>query len=127
MSEKYLKTHEGIFLVLYTINVGNPVKKVYKIKENKNLNRDYVQEFEVLKESENLEDLADEFIFKQQKDEKPTSGPMSEKHLFNILKITFLAAINMGIKGDFKLGAWTNKGLIYFADLNKDGGYNLIS
>lgn len=147
---KYIRVEEGVFQVGEKIIV-EPNKDInattfpnesgyYITKKNKYGGMDfrYAGESEIIKESDNLEDLCDEFVAHWKKDDKEfgTDGTYwkdnNEKpRYFQYDNLDYLCSeISYFTSGLDRLDIygtiWTNQGLIYVAKMNKDGELELI-
>lgn len=127
---KYIRTKNGIFDTskgIYTSSI-----KMWAIGTVT------IYEKDIIKESDNLEDLFDEFIAHWKKDDKEfgTNGTYwkdnNEKpryFQYNNLDVIcseisyFASSLD---RLDIYGALWTDKGLIYVAKMNKDGEWELI-
>ena len=134
----YIRTKDNIYEVTnnkYGVIEENGVFKIHC----ENMGHHWYSELEVIKQSENLEELCDEFCyikngvvsqyltidFKFKRDDEFCA-------LRNKLTANGIAEISKGISkyelenGELKFAIWTSKGLIYVAKMDNEGKLELI-
>ena len=115
----YIRTKDGVYLV-------DEERETYFIKLSKNGFENYVPREKVLNQSENLEELCDEFVIDNPNDwndiKKPFVYENIRKRLFEEHSIEFRKNHNITLYG----AIWTSKGLIYVAKMDDKGELELI-
>lgn len=119
----YIRTKDKIYEVTnnkYGVIEENGVFKIHC----ENMGHHWYSELEVIKQSENLEELCDEFVYvsKQNEDYEKIEMPIIAitRNLTSLIKIAnFTNSVVLG-------AIWTSKGLIYVAKMNSDGKLELI-
>ena len=116
----FVRTENGIYETIKCLGDGS----CYCNNGNKNK---YISSFEILKQSDNLADLCDEFRYefnnflKHEKCWRDSNTDMWYDYDTDI-DISFSLKAISTIKG----AIWTDKGLIYVAKLNEKGEFELL-
>lgn len=105
----YIRTKDGVYLV-------DEERETYFIKLSKNGFENYVPRKKVLNQSENLEELCDEFVY--------CKNDFYE--MYRQLDYTHYDKEYIKNGGTIKGAIWTSKGLIYVAKMNDKGDLELI-
>lgn len=122
----YIRTKDGVYeLVDNLYQYHNGVEKFWYAKEeNGKTLAIEITANKILNQSENLEELCDEFIYvsKQNEDYEKNEKPIIAitRKLTSLIKIA--NATNSVVLG----AIWTDKGLIYVAKMNENGKLELI-
>ena len=104
---KYIRTENGIYETIKCLGDGS----CYCNNGNKNK---YISSFEILKQSDNIEELCDEFV-------------VVNNTCFNMPQLLGTKIDKDYYKHEKVYGAiWTSKGLIYVAKMNDKGELELI-
>lgn len=128
---RYARTKDGVYQILRETKISDDCIR-YDVKPNKKLEYNIFSE-NIIKESNNLEDLLDEYVAKWKSEEDKKKYMVKkydywqDKDINNLfLEMSYLvpgyAVDYMNIYG----AIWTDKGLIYVAKLNKDEEWELI-
>lgn len=115
---KYIRTKDGVYELKENMTIENGVYsffgKIYDTTE-KHLFRNDKDLGEFVSQSENLDDLCDEFIDEEQ------------HYIIQNKEIIREIPNNQTLKNHTIYGAiWTSKGLIYVAKMNSEGKLELI-
>lgn len=103
---RYARTKDGVYQILRETQISKDIIR-YDVKPNKKLEYHIFNE-NIIKESDNLEDLFDEYVFEN------VLGKILNMKKFPEDCSRYYGAI------------WTNKGLIYVARMNKDGEWEIL-
>jgi len=130
---RYARTNEGVYQILREAQISKDIIK-YDVKPNKKLEY-HIFNSDIIKESDNLEDLIDEYIawWKDEKQRK-LYGSKNKKCIYyqdiNLDKLFLKMSHSLpGLAVDYMniYGAiWTDRGLIYVAKMNKNEEWELI-
>lgn len=105
----YIKTKDGVYEELDTTERG-----VWTIYGN------FIENNEILNQSENLEELCDEFVYVRNK-------PSLEKPLTSLIRdISIIDKVRKKSNTTVYGCIWTSKGLIYVAKMGSEGKLVLI-
>ena len=70
--------------------------------------------------------LCTEFVVWEEDQKSPISSPIEGNKMFFTMKATILVGLLAGMKCWMKLGIWTETGLDFVAELNKEGSFKAI-
>ena len=113
----YIRTKDGIYKVESTLR-DNGIVKGYNVGE-----MGFIRKDQVIKQSENLEELCDEFVVF---DKEQPNGKLLYYKGFENLKKEFIDFEKDKEKVVVCGAIWTDKGLIYVAKMNDKGELELI-
>lgn len=81
---------------------------------------------DILKQANSIEELCDEFVVWEESQGDPVSMSMSEKEQFEKIKVVILLSMKAKMNCWLKLAIWTDKGLIFVAQMNEKGVLELL-
>ena len=113
----YIRTKDGIYKVESTLR-DNGIVKGYNVGE-----MGFIRKDQVIKQSENLEELCDEFVVF---DKEQPNGKLLYYKGFENLKKEFIDFEKDKEKVVVCGAIWTDKGLIYVAKMNSTGELELL-
>ena len=113
----YIRTKDGIYKVESTLR-DNGIVKGYNVGEI-----GFIRKDQVIKQSENLEELCDEFVVF---DKEQPNGKLLYYKGFENLKKEFIDFEKDKEKVVVCGAIWTDKGLIYVAKMNSTGELELL-
>ena len=124
----YIRTKDDVYEVKEEINYGGEMFYYIKSKPP----RKAFEECEILKQSENLEELCDEFVmthyFKETNYTKCEVLKEDKDLMIKAVRLKKQHNKDKDLKNEFNIYGciWTDKGLIYVAKMNDTGELELI-
>ena len=81
---------------------------------------------DILKESDNLLDVCDSFVIYEKDQGKPIDHLLDNREIFEKMKAVILLGMYAKIDCWLKLAIWTDKGLVFVAEMNGGGDFNFL-